>query len=95
MAQVQFHDNYIKVDTDPAVDFVNLGFVGTEKLQKNSTTSAPVSGNSEKVVVTYTKNDPPPRTFGVSTPMNFPASGTITITGMNIHHYSKTLLITK
>ncbi|OJD33064.1 uncharacterized protein BKCO1_3400047 [Diplodia corticola] len=81
MASVQFHSNYVRVNTDPAVISVNLGFADTEKLDANSTTPNPVSGKSEQVVVTYRKNDPPPRTFEVSTQMNFPANGTITVTG--------------
>ena len=81
MACVTFNKNYIILKADAAVTTVDLGFADANALKNNQAAPKPLTGSSEKAVVHYKGEDPPPRTFRVAKEATFPEDAHVTITG--------------
>ncbi|KAH7137021.1 hypothetical protein B0J13DRAFT_83331 [Dactylonectria estremocensis] len=81
MASVTFNQNFIITSANSAVDYIDLGFASTNKLNNNTTTTSAVSGSSRKAVVHFNGNNPPPLTFKVTKEVTFPEDSHVTLTG--------------
>ncbi|KAI1434123.1 hypothetical protein GGR50DRAFT_695405 [Xylaria sp. CBS 124048] len=81
MAEISFHKNYVIVKANAAVSFLDFGFPGGDKVLNDHTTTAPVSGSSQRVRVHYHDENPPPESFEATKEYKFPADAHVTVTG--------------
>ncbi|KAK6957456.1 hypothetical protein Daesc_000242 [Daldinia eschscholtzii] len=77
-SSIEFTNNYINAKLNGAVTSVNLHFNGAEDIINNEV-SGPHSGTSMKLTTTFNGNNPPPKTFTVTSSASFPDSGLVTL----------------
>ncbi|KAL1615097.1 hypothetical protein SLS56_011935 [Neofusicoccum ribis] len=82
----KFEDDYIKINADPTISSINLGWNHADLQNDSQESQGKMNGSSSKLVVSYLGGDIRPRTFKASGPSyTFPSDAHVTITGGGVN----------